>query len=117
MATLGFAEIVRMFAINLPRVTNGALGFKGIPDYANLWWNFGWCVFTLVFLIRLIRSNSGNVFKAIRDDETAAKAMGVDVFRVEAAVLHHRVVLRRGGRGAAGEPASPRSTRRCSPSS
>jgi branched-chain amino acid transport system permease protein len=81
MATLGFAEIVRIIAINLPRLTNGALGFKGIPDYANLWWNFGWCLFTLFVVIRLIRSNSGNVFKAIRDDETAAKAMGVDVFR------------------------------------
>ncbi len=81
MATLGFAEIVRIFAINLPRVTNGALGFKGIPDHANLWWNFGWCLFTLYVIIRLIRSNSGNVFKAIRDDETAAKAMGIDVFR------------------------------------
>jgi branched-chain amino acid transport system permease protein len=80
MATLGFAEIVRIFAINLPRVTNGALGFKGIPDHANLWWNFGWCLFTLFVIIRLIRSNSGNVFKAIRDDETAAKAMGIDVF-------------------------------------
>jgi len=81
MATLGFAEIVRVVAINLPRVTNGALGFKGIPDHANLWWNFGWCLFTLYVIIRLIRSNSGNVFKAIRDDETAAKAMGIDVFR------------------------------------
>jgi len=81
MATLGFAEIVRIVAINLPRVTNGALGFKGIPDHANLWWNFGWCLFTLYVIIRLIRSNSGNVFKAIRDDETAAKAMGIDVFR------------------------------------
>jgi branched-chain amino acid transport system permease protein len=81
MATLGFAEIVRILAINLPRLTNGALGFKGIPDHANLWWNFGWCLFTLFVTIRLIRSNSGNVFKAIRDDETAAKAMGIDVFR------------------------------------
>jgi branched-chain amino acid transport system permease protein len=81
MATLGFAEIVRVFAMNLPRVTNGALGFKGIPDHANLWWNFGWCVITLYVIIRLIGSNSGNVFKAIRDDETAAKAMGIDVFR------------------------------------
>lgn len=81
MATLGFAEIVRIFAINLPRLTNGALGFKGIPDHANLWWNFGWCLFTLYVTIRLIRSNSGNVFKAIRDDEAAAKAMGIDVFR------------------------------------
>ena len=81
MATLGFAEIVRVVAINLPRVTNGALGFKGIPDHADLWWNFGWCVLTLFVIIRLIGSNSGNVFKAIRDDETAAKAMGIDVFR------------------------------------
>ena len=81
MATLGFAEIVRIFAINLPRLTNGALGFKGIPDHANLWWNFGWCLFTLYVTVRLIRSNSGNVFKAIRDDEAAAKAMGIDVFR------------------------------------
>jgi branched-chain amino acid transport system permease protein len=81
MATLGFAEIVRILAINLPRLTNGALGFKGIPDHANLWWNFGWCLFTLYVTTRLIRSNSGNVFKAIRDDETAAKAMGIDVFR------------------------------------
>ncbi|MGE5257043.1 MAG: branched-chain amino acid ABC transporter permease [Hyphomicrobiales bacterium] len=81
MATLGFAEIIRVVAMNIPRVTNGALGFKGIPDYANLWWNFGWCIFTLYFVIRLVGSNSGNVFKAIRDDETAAKAMGIDVFR------------------------------------
>jgi branched-chain amino acid transport system permease protein len=81
MATLGFAEIVRVLAINLPHVTNGALGFKGIPQHVNLWWNYGWCIFTLYFIIRLVRSNSGSVLQAIRDDETAAKAMGVNVFR------------------------------------
>ena len=83
IATLGFAEIVRVIANNIPRVTNGALGFKGIPDHANLWWNYGWCLLTLYFVIRILGSNTGNVFKAIRDDETAAKAMGVDVFRVK----------------------------------
>lgn len=83
IATLGFAEIVRIIANNIPRVTNGALGFKGIPDYANLWWNFGWCVFALYFIIRIMNSNTGNVFKAIRDDEIAAKAMGVNVFRMK----------------------------------
>lgn len=83
IATLGFAEIVRIVANNIPRVTNGALGFKGIPDYANLWWNYGWCVFTLFFVIRILGSNTGNVFKAIRDDETAAKAMGINVFRMK----------------------------------
>ena len=81
IATLGFAEIVRVFANNLPRLTNGALGFKGIPDYANLWWNFGWCLLTLYFIIRLVNCNFGNALKAIRDDEIAAKSMGIDVFR------------------------------------
>lgn len=83
IATLGFAEIVRVAATNMTSVTNGALGFKGIPDYANLWWNFGWCLVTLYVVRRLLKCNTGNVFKAIRDDETAAKAMGVDVFRMK----------------------------------
>jgi branched-chain amino acid transport system permease protein len=81
IATLGFAEIIRIVANNVPRLTNGALGFKGIPEYANLWWNFGWALVTLYVIVRLLTSNTGNVLKAIRDNEIAAKAMGVDVFR------------------------------------
>ncbi|HSO19985.1 MAG TPA: branched-chain amino acid ABC transporter permease [Desulfosarcina sp.] len=81
IATLGFAEIVRVFANNLPRLTNGALGFKGIPDYANIWWNFGWCLLALYCVVRIVNSNFGNALKAIRDDETAATAMGINVFK------------------------------------
>lgn len=81
IATLGFAEIVRVLANNIPRITNGALGFKGIPDHANIWWNFGWCLFTLYCICRLIKSNFGNTLMAIRDDEPAAKAMGINVFQ------------------------------------
>jgi len=81
IATLGFAEIIRVLANNLPRITNGALGLKGIPGHADLWWNYGFCVFTLYFIIRIIRSNFGNVLTAIRDDEVAARSMGIDVFR------------------------------------
>ena len=81
IATLGFAEIIRVVANNVPRLTNGALGFKGIPDYANLWWNFGWALVTLFVIVRLLQSNTGNVLKSIRDNEVAAKAMGVNVFR------------------------------------
>ncbi|MDO4768479.1 MAG: branched-chain amino acid ABC transporter permease [Pseudomonadota bacterium] len=83
IATLGFAEIIRVVANNIPRVTNGALGFKGIPDHADLWWNYGWCLLTLYFVIRILNSNTGNVFKAIRDDEIAARAMGINVFRMK----------------------------------
>ncbi|MDL2316497.1 branched-chain amino acid ABC transporter permease [Desulfovibrio sp. OttesenSCG-928-A18] len=80
IATLGFAEIIRVLITNLTPITNGALGIKGIPNHATLWWNFGWLVFTLYFIIALMRSNVGNVFKAVRDDEIAAKTMGVNSF-------------------------------------
>ncbi|MEN2996711.1 MAG: branched-chain amino acid ABC transporter permease [Acetomicrobium sp.] len=81
IATLGFAEIVRVVANNIPSITNGALGLKGIPPYANIWWNYGFLLVVLYSMVRLVNSNYGNVLKAIRDDEMAAKAMGIDVFR------------------------------------
>jgi branched-chain amino acid transport system permease protein len=81
IATRGFAEIIRVLANNMPRVTNGALGLKGIPSYSNLWWNYGWCLITLFVIMRLVRSNFGNTLKAIRDDEVAARAMGINTFR------------------------------------
>lgn len=81
IATLGFAEIIRVLANNLPRVTNGALGLKGIPAYANLWWNYAWCLLTLYCIVKLVRSNFGNALMAIRDDEVAAKSMGINVFK------------------------------------
>ncbi len=80
IATLGFAEIIRVLITNAIPLTNGSLGIKGIPQYATLWWNFGWLLITLYCILCLIRSNVGNVFKAIRDDEIAAKTMGVNTF-------------------------------------
>lgn len=80
IATLGFAEIIRVVITNATPLTNGSLGIKGIPQYATLWWNYGWLLFTLYFMVMLLRSNVGNVFKAIRDDEIAAKTMGVNTF-------------------------------------
>ncbi|MBN1332557.1 MAG: branched-chain amino acid ABC transporter permease [Synergistales bacterium] len=81
IATLGFGEIIRVFANNLVPITNGALGLKGIPGYANLWWNYGFMLFTFYVIIRIVNSNFGNALKAIRDDEVAAKAMGIDTYR------------------------------------
>ncbi|MDR2891791.1 MAG: branched-chain amino acid ABC transporter permease [Deltaproteobacteria bacterium] len=80
IATLGFAEIIRVVITNIPSITNGSLGIKGIPEYANLWWNYGWLLFTLYFIYALLKSNVGNIFKAIRDDEIAARTMGVNAF-------------------------------------
>lgn len=81
IATLGFGEIIRVLFTNMTPVTNGALGLKGIPAYANLGWNYFWCVVTFYVIIKLLSSNFGNTLRAVRDDEVAAKAMGINTFR------------------------------------
>jgi branched-chain amino acid transport system permease protein len=80
VATLGFAEIIRVLIVNLKPLTNGALGLKGIPGYTNLWWSFGYAVFTTWLMVKLTSSSYGRALKAIREDEVAAQAMGVNVF-------------------------------------
>ncbi|WP_303927808.1 branched-chain amino acid ABC transporter permease, partial [Desulfovibrio piger] len=82
-ATLGFAEIIRVLIVNLTPITNGSLGIKGIPFHASLLVNYGWLLITLYCMVKLLGSNFGNIFKAIRDDEIAAKVMGIDTFRTK----------------------------------
>jgi len=81
IVTLGFGEVVRVVANNLQSVTNGPLGLKGLAPYTNLWWSFGFMVFSLFFIWRLTHSSFGRAMKAIREDEVAAEAMGIRSFR------------------------------------
>ncbi|MDK2835805.1 MAG: branched-chain amino acid transport system permease protein [Thermosediminibacterales bacterium] len=81
IATLGFAEIIRVVIINLQNITNGALGLKGIPEYTNIWWSWGTAVFTIALMVSLMNSSYGRAFKAIREDEIAAEAMGINLFK------------------------------------
>jgi branched-chain amino acid transport system permease protein len=81
IVTLGFGEVVRVLCNALQNVTNGPLGLKGLPPYTNLWWSWGFAVVTVIFVTRLVNSSWGRAMKAIREDETAARAMGIDPFR------------------------------------
>ncbi len=81
IATLGFAEIIRVMIVNATSITNGSLGIKGIPGHASLLSCYIWMLFTLIVLSRLIFSNYGNVMRCIRDNEIAARVMGINVFR------------------------------------
>ncbi|MCD6155706.1 MAG: branched-chain amino acid ABC transporter permease [Candidatus Atribacteria bacterium] len=81
IATFGFGEIVVVLANNLIPLTNGALGIKGIPEYTNLWWTAGWAFWTVFVIKSLANSSYGRALKAIREDEIAAEAMGVNLFR------------------------------------
>jgi len=81
IVTLGFGEVVRVVANNLQSVTNGPLGLKGLQPHTDLWWSWGFAVFTVAVIVRLVNSSYGLAMKAARENEVAAQAMGVNVFR------------------------------------
>lgn len=95
IATLGFSEIIRIVIINLQTVTNGSLGLKGIPQInndfiagifgvtpsINLFWSWGFAIITVLFLRSLMKGSYGKALKAIREDEIAARAMGINLFK------------------------------------
>ncbi|MBM4294367.1 MAG: branched-chain amino acid ABC transporter permease [Deltaproteobacteria bacterium] len=80
--TLGFGEVVRVLANNLQGLTNGPMGLKGLYPYTNLWWSWGVAAAAVVLVISLVNSSYGRAMRAIREDETAARAMGIDSFRL-----------------------------------
>ncbi|HEU4963216.1 MAG TPA: branched-chain amino acid ABC transporter permease [Bacilli bacterium] len=106
IATLGFGEVVRVIFLNL-EITNGALGITGLHSIGSRVYDilkgFGIksstlgmnvlevkALATLVvllllflavlfFILRLNRSRVGRAFSAIKADETAAMAMGINI--------------------------------------
>lgn len=79
MATLAFGEVVRIALLNTEAWTGGALGLNGIPQSTQGWHVLVALVITLFALARLRRSKVGRAFEAIKEDETAAGLMGIDV--------------------------------------
>ncbi|MFA7403826.1 MAG: branched-chain amino acid ABC transporter permease [Pelobacteraceae bacterium] len=82
LATIAFVEILRVLCLNL-EITGGAIGIFGVPQLFESRWGYIWTfgpllVITLIFSSRLERSRVGRAFKAIREDELAAGAMGVN---------------------------------------
>lgn len=77
IATLGFGEIVRIIGLNTDYI-GGATGFNDIPQYTNWTWIFIMTVATVVLINNFIKSFHGRACIAIREDEIAAEAMGVN---------------------------------------
>ncbi len=83
IATFAFGEIIRLLASTpvLAPLTNGALGFSGVPSQfgKSLWWTFGALAITVYIMARLKQSSYGRALQAIREDEIAAEAMGINL--------------------------------------
>jgi branched-chain amino acid transport system permease protein len=102
IVTLGFGEIVRvllqqtnnqLFELDemrtatwkqlVPPPLGGAQGLADIPKYTNLFWMYLLAGITVLFAFRLKQSSIGRALLAIREDEVAAQAMGVNVTRLK----------------------------------
>ncbi|WP_405954723.1 branched-chain amino acid ABC transporter permease [Streptomyces phaeochromogenes] len=110
IVTLGFGEIFRIGVLNMdgtsgPDITNGSNGISSIPNLNILGFDFGqehtiagftiarfanyfllMLLITLVVVVVFRRSGDsriGRAWVAIREDETAALAMGINGFRVK----------------------------------
>ena len=83
IATLGFAEIIRavIAAPILNRVTNGSYGLNKIPGYKTIFAPIAIAAVCILLMTLLIRSSYGRAFKAIRESDVAAEAMGINLFR------------------------------------
>lgn len=79
MATLAFGEVLRIAILNTEDWTGGALGLNAIPQLTEWWHVLAAVVIVLFVLGRLRRSKVGRAFEAIKEDETAAGLMGIDV--------------------------------------
>lgn len=88
IATLGFGEIIRIAILNIDAV-GGARGFSltaqsGVDlRYEGLGGIFASVAISVALIARLVYAPGGLAFRAVRDDETAAEAMGIATTRVK----------------------------------
>jgi len=80
ITTLAFGEIIRVIIMNLEYV-GGARGFSGIPRKTNFTIAFFAMVIAIVVIYNIIHSSQGRAMVAIRENEIAAEAMGVNAFK------------------------------------
>ena len=83
IATLGFAEILRAFFQwnTLGPVTNGSNVLRKYTTYGNAIFTVRISGICIAIILLLINSTYGRAFRAIRDDEIAAEAMGINLFK------------------------------------
>ncbi|HUC63319.1 MAG TPA: ABC transporter permease [Alphaproteobacteria bacterium] len=104
LATLTFGLLVDSLTVGLTETTGGPSGLVGIPSFSVAGYAFatpismyylvlGIIVVLILALLGAMRSSFGRALKAVRTDQTAAAALGVDVRRHKTAALAISAVL------------------------
>ena len=105
IVTLGFGEIVRVLLQNTEKVVRkpeaiaeqmddggflslldnlgGSLGFHGVPKYSTVFWVYVFAAIVLITAYRLKASHQGRALLAVRENEIAAEAIGVNTTRAK----------------------------------
>ena len=83
---LGLGEISRLLLLNW-EYAGGALGLSGIPERGDVYLLYGVLVVLIIAFFFIGRSRIGRAMEAMREDETAAGVMGVNVPRYKLATL------------------------------
>ena len=84
IATLGFSIVLNTLMINSDTILpfpemKGGRGMIGIPKFTSWAWVFVFLLGVIVAMRNLIRSSTGRAIMAVREDEIASKAMGINV--------------------------------------
>jgi len=84
IATLGFTIVVNTLMINSDTILpfpemKGGRGMIGIPKLTTWFWAFVFLVAVIVVMRNMIHSSTGRAIMSVREDETAAKVMGIDI--------------------------------------
>ena len=83
VATLGVAEIIRIFIINGGSLTNGAAGILGIPNFTSWPMVYIFAVLTTIATLNFLRSPIGRTTLSVREDEIAAESVGVNTTKIK----------------------------------
>ncbi len=92
IVTISFAQVVRLVALNWVDLTEGPMALNNIPPFSfgdfafykklpNYYLVLAVCVVSYILVRRLVRSRAGRAFIALRENETLAESVGVNVTR------------------------------------
>ena len=77
IVTLGFNEIIKGIIQNAEPL-GAQRGLGGMAQHTTFFWTFAFAAVTVYVVLSLVRSTYGSGFLAVRDDEIAAEAMGIN---------------------------------------